>query len=82
MSLVGPRPPLPREVEMYNDYQMQRLYATPGITCLWQIQPNRNTLSFDEWVDLDIQYIKNRGFFNDLKIIFKTVFAVLHFDGI
>lgn len=82
MSLVGPRPPLPREVEMYNEYQMQRLYATPGITCLWQIQPNRNTLSFDEWMDLDIQYIKNRSFFYDLKIIFKTVFAVLHFDGI
>ncbi len=48
MSLVGPRPPLPREVEQYTEYQLQRLSVTPGITCYWQIQPRRNSLSFDE----------------------------------
>lgn len=48
MSIVGPRPPLLREVEQYDAYQKQRLYVTPGLTCYWQIQPHRNELSFDE----------------------------------
>lgn len=82
MSIVGPRPALPREVEKYDDYQKQRLYITPGLTCLWQIQQNRNSLSFDEWMMLDIEYIKNRSFMMDWSIIFKTVFSVLKFDGI
>lgn len=72
MSIVGPRPPLPREVEQYNDYELQRLYITPGLSCYWQIEPNRNDLSFDEWVDLDIKYIRERSFLVDWKIIFKT----------
>ena len=55
MSIVGPRPPLPREVEQYDAYTFQRLYVTPGLSCYWQIQPHRNELSFEEWVDLDIQ---------------------------
>ena len=54
MSIVGPRPPLPREVEQYDAYTFQRLYVTPGLSCYWQIQPHRNELSFEEWVDLDI----------------------------
>ena len=49
MSIVGPRPALPREVAQYTDYERQRLYVTPGLTCYWQIQPNRNELTFDEW---------------------------------
>lgn len=81
MSLVGPRPPLPREVEMYNDYQQQRLMVTPGITCFWQVQPKRNNLSFDEWLDLDLKYISQRGFLTDLKILFKTVGAVCGMEG-
>ncbi len=72
MSIVGPRPPLPREVEQYNAYELQRLYITPGLSCYWQIEPNRNDLSFDEWVDLDIKYIQERSFLVDWKIIFKT----------
>src|SRR5699024_4258840 len=55
MSIVGPRPALPREVEQYGDYERQRLYITPGLTCFWQIQPNRNDLSFSEWMELDIK---------------------------
>lgn len=82
MSIVGPRPALPREVAQYNDYERQRLYVTPGLTCYWQIQPNRNELSFDEWMELDIKYIRERSFWVDWKIIFGTVAAVLRMYGV
>lgn len=81
MSVVGPRPPLPREVEQYDEYQKQRLYVTPGLTCYWQIQPHRNDLSFEEWVELDIKYIQESSFKNDWKIIFKTFGAVFGMHG-
>ena len=81
MSIVGPRPPLPREVEQYNEYELQRLYVTPGLTCYWQIQPKRNTLGFNEWLELDLKYIKERSFRTDWKIIFKTFGAVLGMNG-
>lgn len=81
MSIVGPRPGLEREVEQYTDYERQRLLITPGLTCYWQIQPNRNSLSFDEWVELDVKYIKERSFLTDWKIIFKTFGAVLGMNG-
>lgn len=76
MSIVGPRPALPREVELYSDYQRQRLYVTPGLTCYWQIAPHRNEMSFDEWVALDLKYIQERSFWVDWKIIFLTVRAM------
>lgn len=72
MSIVGPRPPLPREVEQYTEYDRQRLYVTPGLSCYWQIAPHRNDLSFEEWVALDLKYIQERSFWVDWKIIFKT----------
>lgn len=81
MSIVGPRPPLPREVEQYDDYQRQRLLVTPGLTCYWQIQPHRNDLSFDEWLELDLKYIKESSFVNDWKIILGTFGAVLGMNG-
>ncbi len=81
MSIVGPRPALPREVEQYGEYENQRLYITPGLTCYWQVQPRRNDLSFEEWLELDIKYIKERNFFVDWKIIFKTVGTVLGGEG-
>lgn len=81
MSIVGPRPPIPREVAQYDDYQKQRLYVTPGLTCFWQIQPHRNSLSFDEWLELDLKYIRERSFVTDWKIIFKTVGVVLRLTG-
>lgn len=81
MSIVGPRPPLPREVECYNDYQRQRLYVTPGLTCYWQVRKDRYELSFDEWVDLDIKYIQDRNFFLDWKLIFMTIYAVFNGSG-
>lgn len=81
MSIVGPRPGLPREVAQYDDYARQRLLITPGLTCFWQIQDNRNDLSFDEWVELDVRYIRERSFLTDWKIIFKTFGAVLGMNG-
>ena len=77
MSIVGPRSALPREVELYSDYQRQRLYVTPGLSCYWQIAPHRNEMSFDEWVALDLKYIQERSFWVDWKIIFLTVRAML-----
>lgn len=81
MSIVGPRPALPREVEQYGEYEKQRLYITPGLTCYWQIQPKRNDLSFEEWLELDLKYIQERSFWVDWKIIFGTVGAVLGMQG-
>ena len=81
MSIVGPRPGIPREVEQYDDYAWQRLLITPGLTCYWQIQPDRNKLSFEEWVELDIQYIRECGFLTDWKIILATFGAVLGMNG-
>jgi len=81
MSIVGPRPGIPREVEQYDAYAKQRLLITPGLTCYWQIQPNRNELTFDEWVELDVKYIKERSFLTDWKIIFATFGAVFGMNG-
>ncbi|NNV08004.1 sugar transferase [Geobacillus sp. MMMUD3] len=72
MSLVGPRPPLPREVAQYTEYDKQRLLVTPGCTGLWQVS-GRNDLGFDEMVELDLKYIRERSLLYDIKIIFKTV---------
>ncbi|WP_349654851.1 sugar transferase [Mesobacillus sp. AQ2] len=76
MSLVGPRPPLPREVKEYTDYDMQRLFVVPGCTGLWQVS-GRSSIGFDEMVNLDLQYIAKRSIWFDLKIIIKTVFVLL-----
>ena len=81
MSIVGPRPGLPREVEQYDEYARQRLMITPGLTCYWQFMPYRNRLSFEEWVDLDIKYIRERSFLTDWKIILATFGAVLGMNG-
>ena len=75
MSLVGPRPPLPEEVLKYTSYEMQRLSVTPGLTCYWQVSGRSNT-SFERWVELDLKYIKERNFFIDIKLIFKTFFVL------
>ena len=77
MSVVGPRPPLPREVAEYEEWHKQRLSVKGGLLCLWQIQHNRNALTFDEWVRLDLEYIEKRSLWLDLKIIFKGFYMVL-----
>ena len=81
MSFVGPRPPLPREVEQYTEEQKIRIAIKPGITCYWQTQPKRNSLSFEEWLALDIKYIEERSFLTDVKIFFKTFGAVFGLEG-
>ena len=81
MSIVGPRPGTPREVEQYDDYARQRLIVTPGLSCYWQIQPDRNKLSFEAWMELDVKYIQERSFLTDWKIIFATLGAVLGMNG-
>lgn len=75
MSLVGPRPPLPREVKKYNDYQKQRLLVKPGCTGLWQIS-GRSSLGFEEMVKLDLQYIRKRSLANDVMILARTIFVL------
>lgn len=75
MSLVGPRPALPREVIQYTDYQRQRLLVKPGITCIWQVT-GRNKIKFEQWVELDIEYIKTRSLWLDFKLILMTIPAL------
>lgn len=82
MSFVGPRPPLPNEVAQYTEEQKKRLSVTPGLTCYWQVQPSRNDLDFDEWFELDMKYLRERSVGTDIKIIFRTVFAMLHMEGV
>ena len=77
ISIVGPRSPLPDEVKEYTEYQLHRLDVKGGLLCLWQIEHNRNQLSFDEWVELDLKYIQKRNIWLDLKIIFKGAWMVL-----
>lgn len=77
MSIVGPRPPIPSEVEQYTPFQKQRLAVKGGLLCLWQIEKNRNAISFDKWVDLDLDYIEKQSLWLDIKIIFKGAFMVV-----
>jgi exopolysaccharide biosynthesis polyprenyl glycosylphosphotransferase len=76
MSLVGPRPPLPEEVARYEPWQRRRLSVRPGITCLWQVS-GRNAVSFEEWMYLDMRYIDHWSLDEDLKLILRTVPAVV-----
>src|SRR5690606_10927895 len=76
MSLVGPRPPLPSEVAQYAPWQRRRLSVKPGLTCTWQVE-GRNQASFEEWVRMDLEYIDRWGLWLDIKLLFKTIPAVL-----
>ena len=76
MSIVGPRPALPRETIQYTPYQMQRLLVKPGITCIWQVS-GRNNIEFEEWVELDLEYIQKRSVLLDMKLILMTIPALL-----
>ena len=80
MSLVGPRPPLPQEVELYTKYQWQRLTVVPGLTCYWQVN-GRSNIQFDQWIDMDLQYICDRSLWVDIKLILKTIFVLLGSKG-
>ncbi len=80
MTLVGPRPPIPEEVLHYESWQLRRLSVRPGLTCLWQIS-GRSHIGFDEWMRLDMEYIDNRSFRLDLKILLRTIPAVVSGTG-
>lgn len=80
MTIVGPRPGLTSEVNMYNDFQRQRLLVKQGLTCYWQCS-GRNNISFEEWMEMDVKYIQDRGILTDVSIILKTVPAVLTGNG-
>ncbi len=80
MSIIGPRPPLPREVVLYTPHQMERLTVKGGLACICQCE-GRSDMSFDEWVESDIKYIKERSLKLDLNLILKTISAVLKRKG-
>lgn len=81
MSLIGPRPPLPNEVGEYELWQRRRLSMKPGMTCIWQVTPNRNDVSFDGWMNMDLEYIDNWCLLMDAKILFSTLRAVVMGSG-
>ncbi|MGH4139626.1 sugar transferase [Clostridium sp.] len=80
MSLVGPRPSLPKEVAQFNSFQKQRLVAKPGLTCYWQVS-GRNDVSFQEWMEMDVKYIEERNTLIDIRLIFKTVGVLFGDEG-
>ncbi len=80
MSLVGPRPPVPHEVAQYETFERRRLSMRPGITCLWQVS-GRNRVGFDQWVKLDVEYIDSWSIAKDVRILLKTIPAVLSGSG-
>ncbi len=81
MSVVGPRPPLPKEVAQYERWQLRRLAMPPGITCLWQVARERNKITFEEWMNMDMEYIDNWSVALDMVIILKTIRTVFRADG-
>jgi exopolysaccharide biosynthesis polyprenyl glycosylphosphotransferase len=81
MSLVGPRPPVPAEVALYEPWQRRRLSVRPGLTCLWQCAPNRHQIPFDKWMDLDMKYIDQWSLTLDFALLCKTVPIVLTGNG-
>ena len=81
MSIIGPRPPLPREVAQYTQYQMHRLDVITGLSCYHECMGRSDSNDFDEWVELDLKYIRERSFWTDLKVIFMTIKVVLTGKG-
>lgn len=75
MSLVGPRPSLPKEVAKFESWMLERLEVKPGLTCYWQVM-GRNDIDFDEWMKLDIKYVHDRNIWLDIKLIFRTFFVL------
>lgn len=81
MSIIGPRPPLPREVEQYTPYQMHRLDVITGLACYHECQGRSDVHDFDEWVESDLKYIRERSMWTDIKVIFMTIKVVITHEG-
>ena len=81
MTIIGPRPPLPREVEQYTPYQLHRLDVKTGLSCYHECEGRSDTRDFDEWVESDLRYIRERSLWTDLKIIFLTIRVVITGKG-
>ena len=75
MSLVGPRPSLPKEVAKFEEWMNERLLVKPGLTCYWQVS-GRNNIDFEDWMKLDIKYVRERNFWLDIKLILKTILVL------
>mgnify|MGYP001435287424 FL=1 len=75
MSLVGPRPSLPKEVAQFDDWMYKRLEVKPGLTCYWQVS-GRNNIDFEDWMKLDVRYVEEKNLWIDIKLIYKTVFVL------
>lgn len=82
MSLIGPRPPLPEETTQYERWQLRRLSVKPGLSCFWQVKPDRNSIKFEKWMELDLAYIDNWSLRLDFVILFKTVKTIFHKTGL
>lgn len=82
MSLIGPRPPLPEETRQYKRWQLRRLSVKPGLSCFWQIEPDRNSIKFDKWIEMDLAYIDNWSLRLDFLIFFKTMATVFKRTGL
>ena len=82
MSLIGPRPPLQEETKLYKRWQLRRLSVKPGLSCFWQIKPDRNSIKFEKWMELDLAYIDNWSLRLDLIIFLKTIKTVFQRTGL
>ncbi len=82
MSLIGPRPPLPEETAQYERWQLRRLSVKPGLSCFWQIKPDRNSIKFEKWMELDLAYIDNWSLRLDFVILLKTAKTIFHKTGL
>ena len=81
MSLVGPRPALPREVAQYGELERKRLVVRPGLTCYWQVEPQRDQVTFSRWMELDLAYIRDCSIWVDLQLMLKTFWVMLTGQG-
>jgi lipopolysaccharide/colanic/teichoic acid biosynthesis glycosyltransferase len=82
MSLIGPRPPIPDETKLYKRWQLRRLSVKPGLSCFWQIKPDRNNIKFEKWMEMDLAYIDNWSLRLDFLILLKTIKTVFQRTGL
>ncbi len=82
MSLIGPRPMLPNEVTAQEEWHLKRMSVKPGISCSWQVQPSRNSVTFEQWMRLDRDYVENWSIFTDIKLIFRTIKSIFAARGL